>query len=139
MDAPHVNCAPLVVNQSLSYHKQANFELVKEANYFCHLIVRHPVAFGWHVLCNTILLYIQQYPISAQGLKFLQPCFLYELYLVYTLLFSLLAESRKVKRILIALVAVNCWSLCHIHLPNQNVFLPEKNQISHRENDFVLC
>ena len=39
----YVYCARLVVNQSLSYHKQTNFELVKLANYFSHLMLEHPV------------------------------------------------------------------------------------------------
>ena len=38
------NCSSLVVNQSLRYQNQANFKVVKSANYFAHLMFAHPVA-----------------------------------------------------------------------------------------------
>ena len=37
------NCSSLVVNQSLRYQNQANFKVVKSANYFAHLMFEHPV------------------------------------------------------------------------------------------------
>ena len=37
------NCSSLVVNQSLRYQNQANFKVVKSANYFAHLMFAHPV------------------------------------------------------------------------------------------------
>ena len=38
-----VNCARLVFNKSLCYYKQANYNLVKSAFYFSHLIVKQSV------------------------------------------------------------------------------------------------
>ena len=39
----YVNCARLVVNQSLSYLRYTNFDVLKSANYFAHLMFKHPV------------------------------------------------------------------------------------------------